>query len=132
MSHSTETAHAVEGAHDQSHDAEHIAKHLRGYYIVGGILLVFTIITVALSYVDFGSHAANWIVAMVVATFKVSLVGAIFMHLKGEKATIWRFLFFTGFFALGLFVLTLFHWADPIFSTSHNTHFPADAKHSTH
>jgi caa(3)-type oxidase subunit IV len=121
-SHSTESAHPPAEAHDPAHDAEHIAKHLKGYYVVGGILLVFTAITVALSYVNFGSLKANWIVAMVVATFKVSLVGAIFMHLKGEKATIWRFLFFTAFFVAGLFLLTLFHWVDPIWSTHHATH----------
>lgn len=121
-SHSPESAHPPADAHDHSHDAEHIAKHLKGYYVVGGILLVCTALTVGLSYVNFGSLKANWIVAMVVATFKVSLVGAIFMHLKGEKATIWRFLFFTAFFVTGLFLLTLFHWVDPIFSSSHATH----------
>jgi hypothetical protein len=54
---------------------------------------------------------------MAVATFKVCLVGAIFMHLKGEVSTIWRFLLFTGIFVLGMFLLTLFHWYDPIFGT---------------
>ena len=56
------------------------------------------------------------------ATIKVGFVGAIFMHLKGEKKTIWRPLYFTAFFVLGLFLLTLLHWYDPIFSTLHNEH----------
>ncbi len=51
---------------------------------------------------------------MLVATFKAGLVAAIFMHLKGERITIWRFLFFTAIFVAGLFFLTLFHWVDPI------------------
>ena len=123
-SHATaETAPVAD--HDHSHDAAHIAKHLKGYLVIGGVLIVFTVITVALSYVNFDKmigHSWNFIIAMIVATFKVSLVGAIFMHLKGEKATIWRFLFFTAFFVAGLFLLTLLAWGDPIFSTHHNLH----------
>jgi caa(3)-type oxidase subunit IV len=108
--------------HDHSHDAEHVAKHVHMYWIIGGILIVLTGVTVGLSYVDFGSHAANWFVGMTVATFKVCLVGAIFMHLKGEKWTIWRFLLFTLFFFAGMFLLTLLSWYDPIFGTHHATH----------
>jgi len=104
------------------HLAEHMAKHVRGYLIVGAVLIGLTGFTVYLSYCDFGSLRNNWIIAMIVATIKVSLVGAIFMHLKGERWTIWRFLFFTAFFVAGLFLLTLFHWFDPIFSTNHTTH----------
>ena len=44
------------------------------------------------------------------------------MHLKGEKKTIWQPLYFTAFFVLGLFLLTLLHWYDPIFSTVHSQH----------
>jgi caa(3)-type oxidase subunit IV len=95
----------------------HIQKHVKGYYYVGALLFVFTVITVGLSYVDFGSHGMNILVGMVVATFKASLVAAIFMHLKGERATIWRFLIFTAIFALGLFLLTWLHEADPIQGT---------------
>ena len=96
--------------------------HLGLYLGVGAFLIVATIITVALSYVDFGSRSNNIIIAMIVATIKVGFVGAIFMHLKGEKKTIWRPLYFTAFFVLGLFLLTLLHWYDPIFSTVHNEH----------
>ena len=70
---------------DHSHDAEHIAAHIGAYLKVGIGLLILTGVTVALSYVDFGSRANNIIVGMIVATFKASLVAAIFMHLKGEK-----------------------------------------------
>jgi cytochrome c oxidase subunit 4 len=108
-------AHAV----DHSHDAEHVAKHVRGYLMVGAGLFVLTAVTVWLSYVDFGTHARNIVVAMIVATFKAGLVAAIFMHLKGERATIWRFLIFTAIFATGLFLLTWLHEADPIQGTFH-------------
>lgn len=84
--------------------------------MVGAILLAFTAITVALSYVHFGTQKANIAVAMLVATLKAGLVAAIFMHLAAEKRLIYRILIFTGFFVLGLFWLTLFAWFDyPIF-----------------
>ena len=116
--------HAKDSAPATSADHGHSAHdmHLGLYLGVGGFLLVATAITVFLSYVDFGSRGRNIIIAMIVATVKVGFVGAVFMHLKGEKKTIWRPLFFTAFFVLGLFLLTLLHWYDPIFSTLHNEH----------
>lgn len=111
--------HAHAPGHD---DAHHVAKHVRGYLFIGGALMVLTVVTVALSYINFGSDIANIIVAMIVATFKAGLVAAIFMHLKGEKMTIWRTLIFTFIFAAGLFFLTYLHWWDPITGTTHNHH----------
>jgi caa(3)-type oxidase subunit IV len=107
------------GAHD---DAAHVAAHVRTYLIIGGILMFLTLVTVGLSYWDFGSHHMNIIVAMIVATGKASLVAAVFMHLKGERATIWRFLIFTAIFVAGLFFLTLLHETDPIMGTFYNKH----------
>ena len=100
----------------------HHDMHLGLYLGVGGFLLVATAVTVWLSYVDFGSRNRNIIVALALASVKVGFVGAIFMHLKGEKWTIWKFLLFTAFFVTGLFMLTLLHYSDPVFGTSHNTH----------
>ena len=74
--------------------AHNVQKHVRGYLMVGATLLIFTAVTVALSYVDFGAPKANIAVAMLVATFKAGLVGAIFMHLAAEKRLIYRILFF--------------------------------------
>jgi cytochrome c oxidase subunit 4 len=117
----TTVAPVAHGDHAHS-DAHDVSKHVKGYLLIGALLLVFTGITVWLSYVDFGSQTANIVVAMIVATFKASLVAAIFMHLKGEKATIWRFLIMTAFFAAGLFFLTYLHWVDPIFGTQNAEH----------
>lgn len=116
-------SHESDGhGHDQAAEAAHIAAHLGAYVKVGVALLVLTGVTVGLSYVDFGSRSMNIIVGMIVATIKASLVAAIFMHLKGEKMTIWRFLIMTAIFAIGLFFLTLLAHSDPISGTSYSTH----------
>lgn len=119
-SHASVAAENHPVAHDHSHDAEHVAKHIKGYLIIGGLLFVLTVVTVALSYVDFGSHSRNIVIGMIVATFKAGLVAAIFMHLKGERATVWRVLLFTMIFVAGLFLLTLLHEVDPIPGTTHS------------
>ena len=120
--HTAGAASADPHAHSSAHDHGHHDMHLKLYIGIGIALILLTGFTVFLSYVDFGSQARNMVVGMIVATFKVSLVMAIFMHLKGERPTIWRFLYFTAFFVLGLFLLTLLHWVDPIFGTSLNVH----------
>ena len=92
--------------------AHNVQKHVKGYLVVGGLLLAFTAITVALSYVDFGTRKANIGVAMLVATLKAGMVAAIFMHLAAEKRLIYRVLIFTGLFVLALFWLTFLAWYD--------------------
>ena len=96
------------------------------YWVIGGVLFLFTGITVALSYADFdkwfNGHGWNMKIGMAVAFFKVCLVAAIFMHLKEEKSTIWRILYPTFIFVAGLILLTLLNWADPIFGTRHWHH----------
>jgi len=114
-------------AHGESDHAHgNYWHHVRPYLLVGVALFVFTAITVGLSYVDFdhflGSHGMNMKIGLGVATFKVCLVGAYFMHLKMEKGTIWRPLVFTFFFCAGLFLLTLLAFSDPIKTTSHLFH----------
>ncbi len=94
--------------------AHNVQKHVRGYLMVGATLLAFTGITVALSYVNFGTQKANVAVAMLVATFKAGLVAAIFMHLAAEKRLIYRVLIFTGLFVFALFWLTYLAWYDPV------------------
>ena len=94
--------------------AHNVQKHVRGYLMVGATLLVFTGVTVALSYVNFGTQKANIAVAMLVATFKAGLVAAIFMHLAAEKRLIYRVLIFTGLFVFALFWLTYLAWYNPI------------------
>src|SRR5205814_10601275 len=85
--------------------AHNVQKHVRGYLTVGALLLAFTGITVALSYVDFGTRKANIGVAMLVATHEAGMVAAILMHLAAEKRLMYRVLIFRGLLALALFWL---------------------------
>ncbi len=105
------TGEPVSHGHDHDHD---VSKHVKKYLLVGALLLTFTVLTVFLSYVDFGSHKANMAVGMVVATIKAGLVAAIFMHLNAERQLIYNILIFTGFFVIALFWLTYLHWYDPV------------------
>jgi cytochrome c oxidase subunit 4 len=94
--------------------AHNVRKHVKGYLMVGALLLTFTGLTVALSYVDFGTRKANVAVAMLLAMLKAGLVAAVFMHLAAEKRLVYRVLIFTGFFVLGLFWLTFLAWYNPV------------------
>ena len=123
----TDAAHAApaHGEHAHGHGGSYL-HHVRPYLLVGAALFIFTAITVGLSYVDFdhifGSHGMNMKIGLSVAAFKVGLVGAWFMHLKSEKSTIWIPLIFTFLFCLGLFLLFLLAYVDPIHSTSFTHH----------
>jgi caa(3)-type oxidase subunit IV len=116
------------GHADDSHAHGHgsFLHHIRPYLLVGAALFVFTVITVGLSYVDFdhifGSHGMNMKIGLAVASFKVCLVGAWFMHLKSERKNIWIPLAFTFFFCVGLILLCLLAYFNPIMTTGHTHH----------
>ena len=93
---------------------EEIQKSVKKYIIIGILLIIFTGITVWLSYVELPTHSLNILVGMIVATFKASLVALIFMHLNHEKPLIYKVLAFTTVFAIVLFALFLFSNADPL------------------
>ena len=102
-----------------SDDHSDVSKHIRGYLIIGGTLLIGTVITVLASYLDLGHHHLNIALALVIATFKGSLVALFFMHLISERTMIYTVLGFTAFFFIGLMFLTVGAYADfpPLTST---------------
>ncbi len=101
-----------------SDHADDVSKHIRGYLIIGGTLLVGTILTVLASYVDLG-HGWNIALALVIATAKASLVALFFMHLISEKQMIYTVLGFTAFFFLGLMFITIAAYLDhPVLTTT--------------
>lgn len=89
-----------------SDHTDDISKHIRGYIIIGGTLILGTILTVLASYIDLGHHW-NIVLALVIASVKGSLVALFFMHLISEKQMIYTVLAFTTFFFLGLMFLTV-------------------------
>lgn len=92
-------------------DHSDVSKHVRGYLIIGGTLIIGTVLTVLASYVDLG-HSWNIVLALIIATAKASLVALYFMHLISEKQLIYTVLGFTAFFFLGLMFLTIGAYAD--------------------
>lgn len=75
---------AVAGAGDRSHEPalSHIMP-LKVLVAVWGALVVLTVITVGVTYLDLGGMAL-W-VAMAIATLKASLVALYFMHLRYDR-----------------------------------------------
>ncbi len=79
----------------------HIAE-VRVLLAVFAALIVLTVITVAVSYFDFG--AMNLLVALGVAAIKATLVALWFMHLRYDSP-VYAFIFLVGVAFLGLFLM---------------------------
>jgi cytochrome c oxidase subunit 4 len=93
-----------------SSDAESIRKQTRAYVGVFVALMVLTILTVAVSYFHMPVAAAV-IVALIIASFKGSLVAAFFMHLAHERKVIyWVLLLTVAFFIALMFIPVLTEW----------------------
>lgn len=84
-----------------------IDKHVRTYLIVFGALLVLTVVTVAVSYLEISVPAAIGL-ALVIATIKASLVACYFMHLISEqKLVYWVLILTVSFFVVLIFLPVL-------------------------
>jgi cytochrome c oxidase subunit 4 len=82
--------------------------------MVFGTLLVLTLITVGVSYLDL-PEVETVIVALTIATVKASLVAIFFMHLKGERPMVMWPLALTAFLFVGLLASVLYSEADHLF-----------------
>jgi caa(3)-type oxidase subunit IV len=81
-----------------------VTKQTRTYLAVFGALAALTVLTVAAARWQLGTGAA-----VAIALVKASLVGAFFMHLKGEG----KFTRFVALFPVALFlILLLLLWPD--------------------
>lgn len=78
-------------SHSHSDKHEHITTY-KTYFIIWAALMVLTVITVYVSYIDFGTM--NVVIAMAVASLKAALVALFFMHLKFEDSITWVFALF--------------------------------------
>jgi cytochrome c oxidase subunit 4 len=101
------TDHADDHGHGHDHghaDDGAVHAHISSFGFLAGIfavLIMFTFITVAVSYVDLG--AANTVVAVLIATIKAGLVSLFFMHLRYDKV-FHGLIFISAFVFLGLFL----------------------------
>ena len=87
-----------------SHDD--IKSHVKVYWNVFSALLIFTALTVGVSYFEFGGIA--WLsigVGLLIAGIKGYLVAANFMHLNDESPTIYWTLALTTLFLILLFAI---------------------------
>ena len=92
-------------------------SHIKVYWNVFFALLAFTVLTVAVSYYDFGSVFWTFFVGISIAVFKAYLVAGFFMHLNDERKSIYYLL---GLSAIFLFVLLFIPMAWRGSAESHN------------
>lgn len=74
--------HAAHHHHGGPDHVPHITP-LSTYFKTYGALLVLTVLTVSVSYVNLGS-SVNLGIALLIATIKASVVAALFMHLASD------------------------------------------------
>src|SRR5262245_8325512 len=94
--------------------SHNVAAQVRGYLVVFGTLLVLTMVTVGVSYLEL-PEAETVVVALAIATIKASLVALFFMHLKGERPMVTWPLALTAFLFVGLLVSVLYSESDHLF-----------------
>jgi len=87
-------------------DPAAIQKSVRGYMTVFGLLMLFTVITVAVARLEFTVPVAI-AVALVIAAMKGSMVAAVFMHLSHERRWVYGTLLLTVVFFVALLLLPL-------------------------
>lgn len=100
---------------------EAIKKHIKLYTLIGVILFVCTILTVAVAkfeVLDFGQRGfdtADAVIGLLIATFKATLVALIFMHLNHEKKMVYLLFGMGLLFAFCLIAIFAFAFSDPIY-----------------
>ncbi len=85
-------------------DAESIRKQTRSYIMVFVTLMVMTVLTVAVSYFNMPVGLAI-VVALIIASFKGTLVASVFMHLSHERKVIYWVLLLTVLFFIVLMAI---------------------------
>jgi cytochrome c oxidase subunit 4 len=99
---SADSHHADAHAHTDD-GAVHVHIATAQFYVgIFAALVALTILTVKVSYYDFGP--ANIIIAILIATCKASLVATFFMHLRHDKLFN-TLAFISAFVFLGVFIL---------------------------
>ncbi len=94
--------HSDQNSEHHSDDEHHIVA-IPLYLMVFGVLVVGTILTVAVAFIDLDHifPGANTLVALSIAFFKMVCVGLIFMHIRWSSRLIWL-MAIAGFFWLAI------------------------------
>jgi cytochrome c oxidase subunit 4 len=108
--------HAEHHHHGPDH-VPHISP-LSLYLKTFGTLMVLTVITVGVSYVDLGT-AVNLVIALIIATVKATVVAAFFMHLASDHK------FHAVTFASSLVFLIIFVSFTMFDTSSRGSHDPS-------
>jgi cytochrome c oxidase subunit IV len=116
---------------DHSTDSAEVKKSVRTYMLVGALLYVGTIITVAANQVHLAIPLAIT-VALIIATIKGSMVASVFMHLSHEKRWIYGSLILTVFFFVVLMAVPFFTVSDTIGTPIHHAAPAANGAHEGH
>ena len=97
----TDHATATAGNGEFMQEAEHLVP-IRVYLTIFALLMMFTAITVGVSFLDLGPF--NTLVAIVIAVTKMMLVILYFMHVRYSSRLTWAVVA-GGFFWLALLLL---------------------------
>src|SRR6185295_2285970 len=112
-------------------DPEAIRATIRKYWMIGGALFVFTVITVAVNQIHLAVPLAIT-VALIIATIKGSAVAAVFMHLSHEKKWIYGSLILTVAFFVVLMSVPFFTISDTIGTPLHHETAASAGAHEGH
>ena len=114
---------------------EMVHKQTKIYKIVGAVLFAATVATVAAAMWHHLGVTLGIFVAVLIATFKGSLVAGYFMHLSAERKMIYWVLALTAFFLVAMIALIMWTRGDQqgqphgIFTTPPEAANPTATRH---
>jgi len=112
-------------------DPAAIKKSIRTYMMVGALLYVGTVITVAVNQIHLAIPLAIT-VALIIATIKGSAVASVFMHLSHEKKWIYGSLILTVVFFFVLMSVPFLTLSDGIGTPIHHEAAAGAGAHEAH
>jgi len=112
-------------------DSAAVKKSVRTYMMIGALLYVGTIITVAANQVHLAVPLAIT-VALIIATIKGSMVASVFMHLSHEKQWIYGSLILTVAFFIVLMAVPILTISDTFGTPIHHQSTAAAGAHEGH
>src|SRR5688500_19822105 len=81
----THGANRIGDGHEEPHGhTEPMPHHHVPYFLIFGLLVVLTIVTVAGAFIEIRSEIVKGLLALAIASVKASAVAFFFMHLKFE------------------------------------------------